>query len=149
LTNNSSGAIFVRGYAIKYFQHGRLFKNHDLLKVFAMWTVIFCDEFDHEFITQFDEDMQNEVLAKARALEVGGPTIGRPYVDTLKGSKHPNMKELRFNYKSGVWRVAFAFDPKRDAVILVAGNKAGTSQSRFYKKLIKTADQRYDNYLSS
>ncbi len=114
-----------------------------------MWTVIFCDEFDDEFTNQFDEDMQNEVLVKARALEKGGPAIGRPYVDTLNGSKHTNMKELRFNFKNGVWRIAFAFDPKRNAVVLVAGNKAGTNQSRFYKKLIKTADQRYDNYLAS
>lgn len=98
-----------------------------------MWTVIFCDEFDEEFVNQFDVEMQNEILIKARALEKGGPMIGRPYVDTLKGSRHPNMKELRFNFKGGVWRLAFAFDPDRNAVILVAGNKAGTSQDRFYK----------------
>lgn len=114
-----------------------------------MWTVIFCNEFDHEFTNQFDEDMQNEVLSKARALEIGGPSIGWPYVDTLNGSKHPNMKEFRFSYQGGAWRIAFAFDPQRNAVILVAGNKTGTNQNRFYKKLIATADQRYDSYLSS
>jgi len=53
------------------------------------------------------------------------------------------MKELRFDAGNGVWRVAFAFDRKRQAVLLVAGNKAGTSQKRFYKRLVKKADERF------
>ncbi|MGF6590503.1 type II toxin-antitoxin system RelE/ParE family toxin [Pseudomonas sp. 2835] len=58
------------------------------------------------------------------------------------------MKELRFDVMNGVWRVAFAFDPKRRAVILVAGDKAGVSQQRFYRNLIRRADERFDRYLS-
>lgn len=54
--------------------------------------------------------------------------LGRPYVDTLEGSKYPNMKELRFTADDGVWRVAFAFDPQREAIVLVAGDKAGVAQ---------------------
>ncbi len=77
-----------------------------------------------------------------------GPQLGRPHVDTLAGSEHANMKELRFDAEDGVWRVAFAFDPKRQAVLLVAGDKSGTSQKRFYKNLIQKADQRFDNWLS-
>jgi hypothetical protein len=65
-------------------------------------------------------------------------------VDTLKGSKHANMKELRFDASDGVWRVAFAFDPERQAILLVAGDQAGTGAKRFYKQLILKADARFD-----
>jgi hypothetical protein len=67
--------------------------------------------------------------------------------DTLKGSEYPNMKELRFRADDGVWRVAFAFDPRRNAILLIAGDKSGTSQARFYKRLIATADARYGAHL--
>ena len=73
--------------------------------------------------------------------------LGRPHVDTLSGSKHANMKELRFNADDGVWRVAFAFDLKREAIILIAGDKSGVAQDRFYKSLIAKADKRFDTHL--
>ena len=69
-------------------------------------------------------------------------------MDGLKGSKHANMKELRFNEGGGVWRVAFAFDPQRQAILLVGGDKGGTDQRRFYKRLIVVADQRFDEHLA-
>ena len=68
-------------------------------------------------------------------------------VDTLNGSRHANMKELRFTADGGVWRVAFAFDPKRKAILLVAGDKSGISERRFYKQLIKKAGERFDTHL--
>ena len=58
------------------------------------------------------------------------------------------MKELRFFADGGVWRVAFAFDPKRSAIVLVAGDKSGGSERRFYKQLIKKADARFDDHLA-
>ena len=69
-------------------------------------------------------------------LEQFGPELGRPRVDTLKGSRHANWKELRFDAADGVWRVAFAFDPKRNAVLLVAGDKSGFGEKKFYRQLI-------------
>jgi len=57
------------------------------------------------------------------------------------------MKELRFKAHDGVWRVAFAFDPKRRAVLLVAGDKSGGSEHHFYRQLLRTADQRFSEYL--
>jgi hypothetical protein len=57
------------------------------------------------------------------------------------------LKELRFKAADGVWRVAFAFDPERQAILLVAGNKAGVSEKRFYKQLIEKADRRFDSHL--
>ena len=59
------------------------------------------------------------------------------------------MKELRFQADDGVWRVAFAFDPERRAILLVAGNKAGRDQTRFYRTLIRTADARYASHLNN
>ena len=59
------------------------------------------------------------------------------------------MKELRFRADGGVWRVAFAFNPKRNAILLVAGDKSGVSESKFYKRLIEKADARYKEHLTS
>jgi hypothetical protein len=59
------------------------------------------------------------------------------------------MKELRFRADGGVWRVAFAFDPRRNAVLLVAGDKSGVSEPKFYKRLIDKADMRYKEHLDN
>lgn len=110
------------------------------------WNVAFAVEFFVEY-EALPETVQDELLLGARLLEMYGPSLGRPHVDTLNGSEYANMKELRFRTDDGVWRVAFAFDPKRNAILLVAGNKSGTSQARFYKRLIATADTRYKAHL--
>ena len=92
--------------------------------------------------------MQDELLAHAKLLAEFGPQLGRPTVDTLKGSRYANMKELRFAWSGEVWRVAFAFDPLRQAVLLVGGDKGGVDQRRFYRRLIAVADGRYDDHLA-
>lgn len=112
------------------------------------WAVLFDDAFDAEF-ADLAEDLQDELLAHARLLAEFGPNLGRPTVDTLKGSRHANMKELRFSWQGEVWRVAFAFDPKRQAIVLVGGDKGGADQRRFYKHLIRVADERFDEHLLS
>jgi hypothetical protein len=111
------------------------------------WAVVFHEEFDPEF-ELLAAEVQDELLAHARLLAQFGPTLGRPRVDTLEGSRHANLKELRFDAAGGVWRVAFAFDPLRRAVLLVAGDKAGKSTGRFYRTLIRRADERFDAWLS-
>jgi hypothetical protein len=112
------------------------------------WTVLYDDGFEPEF-DALPEEVQDEILAQTALLERFGPTLGRPRVDTLKGSRHANMKELRFDAGGGVWRVAFAFDPRRNAVLLAAGDKSGGSGKRFYKRLIATADKRFDAHLAA
>src|SRR5947207_5083498 len=112
----------------------------------VLWTVELGDEFKPEF-DALAEEVQDELLAKTRLLQQFGPRLGRPNVDTLKDSKHANMKELRFNAADGVWRAAFAFDPRRKAIVLVAGDKSGGSEKRFYKQLIQKADARFDAHL--
>jgi hypothetical protein len=111
------------------------------------WVVIFDEAFAAEF-ARFPPDAQTALLAKARMLETFGPQLGRPHVDTLKGSVHANMKELRFDAADGAWRAAFAFDPLREAVVLVAGDKSGGSEARFYRVLIATADRRFDDHIA-
>ena len=110
------------------------------------WTVEIGDEFEPEF-NELHEDVRTEVLALSRVLQQFGPQLGRPRVDTLKGSRHANMKELRFEAADGEWRVAFAFDPKRKAILLVAGDKSGVSEKKFYRQLIAKADDRFDAHL--
>lgn len=112
------------------------------------WQVDFDDAFLGEF-QSLSRDLQEELLSHVGLLKHFGPALGRPYVDTLKASKHKNMKELRFDWNGGVWRVAFAFDPRRQAILLVAGDKAGTDQKRFYKKLIEVADRRFDLHVAT
>ncbi|MXY40332.1 MAG: addiction module toxin RelE [Rhodospirillaceae bacterium] len=110
------------------------------------WTVAFFEDFKVEF-DEFPEAVQNAILARAKLLERVGPQLGRPYADTLAGAKHTNMKELRCSTDDGVWRIAYAFDPKRRAVLLVAGDKSGVAERRFYKQFIAKADERFEVHL--
>lgn len=111
------------------------------------WVVEIADEFEAEF-DELDNSVRLELLAVSRLLQQFGPQLGRPRVDTLKGSRHANMKELRFSAVGGEWRVAFAFDTKRSAVLLVAGDKSGGGERRFYRSLIRKADKRLDAHLT-
>lgn len=111
------------------------------------WTVGFHEDFVPEF-RDLDSQVQNEVYAVGRLLEQFGPQLGRPRVDTLNGSRHANMKEMRFRTADGEWRVTFAFDPARHAVVLVAGDKSGIREKRFYRALIRKADDRFDRHLA-
>ena len=111
------------------------------------WKVLFHEEFEAEF-DALPGDVQDELLAHAKLLQQFGPQLGRPRADTLKGSRHANMKELRFDAADGVWRVAFAFDPHRKGILLVCGDKSGGSEKRFYRQLIEKADARFDAHLA-
>src|SRR5436309_2827729 len=111
------------------------------------WVVQFHEEFDPEY-EDLEATVQEELLGHLHLLEEFGPQLGRPNVDTLKGSEHANMKELRFKAADGVWRFAFAFDPKRQAIILCGGDKSGGSERRFYRSLIRKADERFGNHLN-
>lgn len=113
-----------------------------------LWTLLYHDEFVPE-LEALPEAVQDELLAMASLLVTHGPRLGRPHADTLVGSRYANMKELRFRADDGVWRVAFAFDPRRRAILLVAGDKCGVAQKRFYKMLIARADKRFAEHLDT
>jgi hypothetical protein len=106
------------------------------------WEVEFHDDFVAEY-QELPEAAQDELQALVQVLEILGPQMKRPRVDTLNGSRHKNMKELRFDACDGVWRFAFAFDLNRQAIILCGGDKSGSSEGRFYKRLIAKADARF------
>jgi len=112
----------------------------------APWEIFFHEDFEPEF-DALPEDVQDEMLAHAKLLQQFGPQLGRPRADILKGSRHSNMKELRFDAAGGVWRLAFAFDPKRRAILLACGDKSGGGEQRFYRQLIAKADARFSAHL--
>lgn len=112
------------------------------------WMAYFHPKFRAEF-DKLEPAVQDELLAMLVPLRQYGPSLGRPEVDALKNSKYTNMKELRCKAGGGIWRVAFAFDPKRAAILLVAGDKSGGSENTFYRRLIEKADKRYKEHLEN
>ncbi len=109
------------------------------------WLVDFHPEFEVWLNGLTDHSLIEEILKHAKALKYMGPSVGRPLVDTVKGSKYPNMKELRMQYAGDPWRFLFAFDPLRQAIVLVGGNKAG--KPGWYDVSIPIADARYADHL--
>ncbi|HTT96371.1 MAG TPA: type II toxin-antitoxin system RelE/ParE family toxin [Solirubrobacterales bacterium] len=106
------------------------------------WGTKRTDEFD-EWWGTLTETERGKVSVAIHDLEEKGPWAGRPLVDAIKGSKHPNMKELR---PTQTIRVFFAFDPRRKAVLLIGGDKAGKAK-RFYRQMVTKADKIYDAHL--
>jgi hypothetical protein len=106
------------------------------------WSADFHDDFVSEY-NALPEEVQDELQAILKVLEQLGPLLGRPRVDTLNGSAHANMKEIRFDAADRVWRFAFAFDSNREAIVLAGGDKSGISEKRFYRQLIAKADPRF------
>ncbi len=95
-----------------------------------------------------ERQVQTRIVEHYKLLGQFGPTLGRPRVDTVKGSKFANMKELRIQIRGDPWRVLFAFDPERAAIILVGGNK-GPVGNRWYRDNVPTADARFQTHLDS
>lgn len=109
------------------------------------WKVVTVDYFDDWFLG-LDASAQQDVLSAIFVLEQFGPTLGRPYVDSIKGmDKVKNLKELRVQHKGKPFRVFFAFDPFRQAVMLCGGDKKG--DKHFYKTMIQIAEREFVAYL--
>ena len=108
------------------------------------WDVLFDDDFS-TWLAGLDADLRNDIIAHANLLREHGPHLGRPHVDTLEGSAFTNMKELRVQFRGDPWRVLFAFDPNRAAILLVGGNKRG--DKRWYKRNLPIADDRFARHL--
>lgn len=110
------------------------------------WEVLFAEEFAG-WLDTLDAGLRVRIAGHVELLERFGPNLSRPRVDTVKGSAHANMKELRVQYQGEPWRILFAFDPRRRAILLVGGNKTGNK--RWYEEQIRIADARYRRYLES
>lgn len=112
-----------------------------------MWTVITVDYFDEWFLS-LNEAEQQDILASLFKIEEFGPVLGRSDVDTLsKTKKVKNLKELRVQHHGKPYRIFFAFDPLRQAVLLCGGDKTGNK--RFYEIMIPIAEKEFLNYLET
>lgn len=108
------------------------------------WTLIYLDFYEN-WLNQQEEELQDEAYAQLEVLKQIGPTLGRPRVDTLRASKLPNLKELRFFFKGAPIRILFAFDPKKQGLIMLGGDKTG--DKRWYKTNIPIAEKLYAEHL--
>ena len=110
----------------------------------AVWDVEYTAEFGQWWETM-DEDERESIVAGVKLLRQMGPLLGRPYADTVKASRHSNMKELRTQHRGRPLRTFDAFDPRRRAILLIGGDKTG--DDRFYDRMIPLADRLYDEHL--
>ena len=108
------------------------------------WDVTFDPVFAAE-AKAFARAVQLEIAALAGLLRQFGPQLRRPYCDTLNGSKHPNMKELRVRSRGKPYRICFAFDPSQTGILLIGGIKSGKNWTQ---QMVATADKIYDAYLT-
>ena len=109
------------------------------------WEIEFTDQFEAWFGI-LNEDEQESVVIAVEILQDEGPGLGRPLVDTIKGSRHANMKELR--PRRGNLRVLFAFDPRRMAILLIGGDKSHRWKA-WYQNAIPLADRLYEEHLAT
>ncbi len=108
------------------------------------WEVEVTDEFEEWWAT-LSEAEQESVAAAEGLLEEKGPTLPFPYSSEIKGSRHGHMRELRIQHKGEPYRVLYAFDPRRTAILLLGGNKGG--DERWYEVNVPKADDIYDEYI--
>lgn len=109
-----------------------------------MWEVEYTDEFE-AWWSLLVEDEQVDVAAHVKLLEEYGPNLAFPYSSGINGSKHSHMRELRVQHKGKPYRILYAFDPRRCAILLIGGNKVG--DERWYERYIPIADNLYDQHL--
>jgi hypothetical protein len=110
-----------------------------------LWEVEYTDEFE-SWWSELEELEQDSIARSVELLRRIGPSLGRPHVDGIKGSRHSNMKELRTQIGGHPFRTFFAFDPRRTAILLIGGDKSG--DERFYDRMVPIADDLYDEYLA-
>ena len=108
------------------------------------YEVEYTDEFEGWWIT-LDESLQVSIDAKVRLLEAMGPNLPFPHSSGIKNSRHPRMRELRIQHSGDPYRILYAFDPRRVAILLIGGNKVGNN--RWYEEYIRVADGLYDEHL--
>ena len=108
------------------------------------WEIEFTDEFEGWWNSLMKNE-QDAVASYVQLLERSGPALGYPYSSNVNQSKHGNMRELRPQYKGEPYRVLYAFDPRRTAILLVGGNKTG--DDRWYETFVPLADKLYDEYI--
>lgn len=109
------------------------------------WDVEYTDEFE-VWWTGLDEAEQDDIAATVGLLEEKGPSLPFPFSSGIEQSRHSHMRELRIQHAGDPYRVLYAFDPRRAAILLIGGNKTG--DDRWYDKMIPIADRLYDDHLT-
>src|SRR3974377_350846 len=110
------------------------------------WEVEFTNEFEDWWNSLFENE-QADVNAKVILLQKLGPSLPRPHADLIHSSRHANMKELRIQHSGRPYRVLFAFDPRRRAILLIWCDKTGND--RWYEEFVPVADGLYDEHLEA
>jgi hypothetical protein len=110
------------------------------------WEVEYTDEFE-EWWDGLSEAEQEDVAAYVTLLEKKGPTLPFPYSSDIRGARHTHMRELRVQHKGRPYRVLYAFDPRRAAILLIGGDKTG--DERWYDTFVPLADELYDRHLAA
>jgi hypothetical protein len=110
-----------------------------------MWNVYSTDEYI-EWFSHLDDNAKEEILAKVYLLEEFGPELSRPHADTLDNARFSNLKELRAKTDKLLLRVAYYFNPTRNGILLIGGNKKGKNEKMFYKNLIRKAEELIEKY---
>jgi hypothetical protein len=108
------------------------------------WSVEFTDEFE-AWWDNLDAEEQVRVNAGVVLLQKLGPNLGSPYSTRITTSRHALMRELRVQHRGEPYRVLYAFDPRRTAILLLGGKKTG--DDRWYEKFVRKADRLYDEHL--
>ena len=112
----------------------------------ARWEVEYTDEFG-AWWQGLSEAEQVSVDASVRLLEARGPNLGYPHSSGVALSRHSRMRELRIQHRGRPYRVLYAFDPRRTAILLVGGDKTG--DDRWYEVFVPRADRLYDEHLTA
>lgn len=108
--------------------------------------VEYTDEFESWWRQHLSEGEQDEIAAVVGLLERKGPHLSYPYSSGISSSRHPHLRELRIQYRGDPFRVLYAFDPRRVAVLLIGGRKTG--RDRWYDEYVPLADKLYDEHLN-
>lgn len=108
------------------------------------WHVEYTDEFGSWWET-LSEGEQDAIDVVVRLLEERGPQLGYPYSSDVRGSRHAHLRELRGQYRGQPYRILYAFDPRRTAILLIGGKKTG--DDRWYDKFVPMADRLFDEHL--
>lgn len=109
-----------------------------------MWEIEVTDEFNSWWYKQ-SLALRGDVTAVVDLLEEYGPALGRPHSGEIRGSKHKQMRELIVQSAGEPYRILYAFDPRRVAVLIIAGCKTGND--RWYEEYIPKADRLFDTLL--
>ena len=109
------------------------------------WNVEYTDELEDWWL-KLTEPEQESVNASVGLLEALGPALGFPHSSSIEGSRHGHMRELRIQHQGRPYRVLYAFDPRRSAILLLGGDKTG--DDRWYVVHIPIADRLYDEHLN-